>query len=112
MAAAVLPPEVAPIPAALAPAFTRPTARFQVLLAAALLAAGRRTVAGVLRTLRHLAPGHRTAYRRVFSRAEWSGLRLGCALARMMVARLPAAGPGASRRGRHRERPRLSDRVR
>ena len=76
----ILPPEAAPIFAALLPEFTRPTAaRFQVLLAAVLLTTGRRTIAGVLRTLRHLAPGHRTAYRRVFSRAEWSGLRLGCA---------------------------------
>ena len=90
----VLPPEVLSLLAALAPEFTRPTAaRFQTLLAATLLTTGRRTVAGVLRTLRHLAPGHRTAYRRVFSRASWSGLRLGCALARLIVARLPTADP-------------------
>ena len=90
----ILPPETAPLLAAFAAEFTRPTAvRFQTLLAATLLTTGRRTISGVLRTLRHLAPGHRTAYRRVFSRADWSGLRLGCALARLIVARLPDAEP-------------------
>ena len=90
----ILPPEAAPLLAAFATEFTRPTAvRFQTLLAAALLTTGRRTVSGVLRTLRPLAPGHRTAYRRVFSRADWSGLRLGCALARWIVARLPDGEP-------------------
>src|SRR5207302_8044977 len=39
----------------------------------------------VLRTLRHLAPGHRTSYQRVLSRAPWSGLALGCALARFLL---------------------------
>ena len=90
----LLPPEAAPLLALFAAEFTAPTAaRFHTLLAAALLTTGRRTVAGVLRTLRHLAPGHATAYRRVLSRAEWSGLALGCALARLVVARLPADAP-------------------
>lgn len=90
----LLPPEAAPLLTLFAAEFTAPTAaRFQTLLAAALLTTGRRTVAGVLRTLRHLAPGHVTAYRRVLSRAQWSGLALGCALARLIVARLPAGDP-------------------
>jgi len=80
-----LPPEAAPLLALLAAEVTAPTA--------APLTTGRRTVAGVLRTLRHLAPGHVTAYRRVLSRAEWSGLALGCALARLVVARLPEGEP-------------------
>ena len=93
-ATVILPPAAAPRLAAFAAEFTRPTAlRFQTLLAATLLTTGRRTISGVLRTLRHLAPGHPTAYRRVFSRADWSGLRLGCALARVIVARLPGAEP-------------------
>ena len=92
--AVILPPEAAPLVALFAAEFTAPTAaRFQALFAAALLTTGRRTVSGVLRTLRHLAPGHVTAYRRVLSRAEWSGLALGCALARHIVARLPAGEP-------------------
>lgn len=90
----VLPPEAAPLLAALAPAFTQPTAlRFTALLAAAVLTTGRRTVANLLRTLGPLAPGHRTAYQRVLSRAPWSGLRLGCALASFLVARLLPDGP-------------------
>ena len=94
MAATLLPPEAAPLLALFAAEFTAPTAaRFHTLFAATLLTTGRRTVAGVLRTLRHLAPGHVTAYRRVLSRAEWSGLALGCALARLVVPRLPADAP-------------------
>ena len=90
----LLPPEAAPLLALFAAEFTAPTAaRFHTPFAAALLTTGRRTVAGVLRTLRHLAPGHVTAYRRVLSRAEWSGLNLGCALARLIVARRPAGEP-------------------
>jgi hypothetical protein len=90
----ILPPEAAPLLAALAPAFTRPTFRRLVALAAAaLLTCGRRTVANLLRTLRGLAPGHRTSYQRVLSAARWSGLRLGCALAGFILTRLPPAGP-------------------
>ena len=90
----ILPPEATPLLAASAAEFARPTAvRFRTLLAAALLTTGRRTVSGVLRTLRHLAPGHRTAYHRAFSRADGSALRLGCALARLIAARLPDAEP-------------------
>jgi hypothetical protein len=60
--AMILPPEAAPVLAALLPEFTRPTAlRFTTLLAAALLTTGCHTVANLLRTLRHLAPGHPTA---------------------------------------------------
>ena len=90
----ILPPEAVPLIAAFAPEFTRPTAvRFQILLVATLLTTGRRTVAGVLRTLRHLAPGHTTAYRRVLCRAQWSGLRLGCILARLILARFGGDEP-------------------
>src|SRR6187549_2762528 len=82
----ILPPEAAWVLAALLPELTRPTAlRFTTLLAAALLTTGRRTVANLLRTLRHLAPGHRTDYQRVLSRAPWSGVALGCALARFLL---------------------------
>jgi hypothetical protein len=90
----ILPPEAAPRLAALAAEFTAPTAaRFVTLLTAALVTTGRRTVANLLRALRHLAPGHPTAYRRVLSRAPWSGLRLGCAVARLAAARRPAGEP-------------------
>ena len=97
----LLPPEAAPLPALLAAEFTAPTAaRFHAPFAATLLTTGRRTVAGVPRTLRHLAPGHATAHRRVLSRAEWSGLALGSDPARLVAARLPADAPVPGRRRR------------
>ena len=90
----ILPDEAAPLLAALLPEFTRPTAaRFTTLLVAALLTTGRRTVANLLRTLGHLAPGHRTGYQRVLCRAPWSGLRLGCALAGFILRHLLPDGP-------------------
>jgi hypothetical protein len=78
----------------LAPAFTAPTfGRFALLALAALLTTGRRTVANLLRTLRCLAPGHRTSYQRVLSSARWSGLTLACALCRLVLRHLPADRP-------------------
>jgi hypothetical protein len=90
----ILPAEAAPVLAALLPELTRPTAlRFATLLAAALLTTGCHTIANLLRTLRHLAPGHPTAYRRVLSRAPWSGLALGCSLARLLLSAFAPDGP-------------------
>jgi hypothetical protein len=77
-----------------APVFTRPTfRRVLVLLAAAILAVGRRTVANLLRTAGSLAPGDPSDYRRVFSRARWSSLRLAEILARRVVDLLPTGAP-------------------
>jgi hypothetical protein len=90
----MLPDEAAPLLEALAPHFTRPTGRrFALLMVAAILAQGRHTVANLLRTLGRLAPGHRTTYQRVLSRAPWSGPRLGCALAGFILAHLVPDGP-------------------
>jgi hypothetical protein len=90
----ILPPEARPLLAALAPGFTRPTfGRFAVLLAAAILTQGRHTVANLLRTLGSLAPGHRTDYQRVLSRAPWSGLGLGRALAGYILLHLCPTDP-------------------
>jgi len=90
----ILPPEARPLLGALAPAFTRPTfRRFVMLLVAAILTQSTHTVANLLRTLGVLAPGHRTDYQRVFSRAPWSGLRLGCALAGFILAHLAPNDP-------------------
>jgi len=70
----ILPPEAHLLVQVLALHFTSPTyQRLSTLLVGALLTTGRRTVANVLRTLRHLAPGHPADYRRVLSRAPWSG---------------------------------------
>src|SRR5690349_1925405 len=90
----ILPPEAPPLLGAFAPIFTRPTSRrFNLLLVAAILTQGRHTVANLLRTLGRLAPGHRTDYQRVLSRARWSGLRLGCTLARFLLAHVVPDGP-------------------
>src|SRR5438270_12139061 len=90
----ILPAEAAPLLAALTATFTEPTARRAVtLLAAAVLTAGRRTVANLLRTLGPLAPGHRTTYQRVLSRASWSAVAVGCALAGFILRHLLPDGP-------------------
>ena len=92
----ILPPEAHPLTQVLALHFTNPTyQRIATLLVGALLTTGRRTVANLLRTLRHLAPGHPTSYQRVLSRAPWSGLALGCALARFLLDHLVPDGPVA-----------------
>lgn len=77
-----------------APVFTEPTyRRFLVLLGAAILTTGRRTVANLLRTAGALAPGDDSSYRRTFSQARWSMTHLACALARLLVALLPEDAP-------------------
>src|SRR5262245_45446403 len=89
----ILPPEAFPLITALAPAFTQPTyRRFVTLLLAAVLTTGRRTVANLLRTLGALAPGHRTDYQRVLSRAPWSALEVGCALTTFLLLHLLPEG--------------------
>lgn len=85
----ILPSEAQPFLLALASAFTFPTfQRFTTLMVAALLTAGRRTVANVLRTLGPLVHGHPTSYQRVFSAASWSGLYLGTLLTRFVLCHL------------------------
>jgi hypothetical protein len=69
-----------------APALTQPTFRRAVVLViAALLTTGRRTINNRLRTVGILAPGDPSSYRRVLSAAHWSGLRLAAALTRFVV---------------------------
>jgi len=78
------PDEALPILQAIAPAFTRPTfRRFVLLMGAALLCTGRRTVANLLRIAAPVADGHVTSYQRVFSSASWSAMRLACCLCRL-----------------------------
>src|SRR6516164_6864684 len=81
---------------AFAAAFTRPTyERFVVLLLAAVLTTGCRTVLNLLRTLDALAPGHPSSYHRVFSRRRCSLWRLGRALAGYILRRWVPTGPVA-----------------
>src|SRR6185503_16308679 len=90
----IQPPEAHPLTQVLALHFTGPTyQRFSTLLVGAVLTTGRRTVANLLRTLRSLAPGHPTDYRRVLSRAPWSGVALGCARTRFLLEHVPPDGP-------------------
>jgi len=90
----IVPTEARPIIQAIAPAFTRPTLRrFVLLMGAALLCTGRRTVADLVRVAAPLVDGHVTTYQRVFSSASWSAMRLACCLRRAVVATLPADRP-------------------
>jgi DDE superfamily endonuclease len=87
----ILPLEALPVLQALAPAFTQPTyRRFVILLGAAILTVGRRTVANLLRTAAPLASGHVTTYQRVLSSASWSAMRLACTLCRLVLGLLPS----------------------
>jgi hypothetical protein len=75
-------------------AFTEPTfQRILPLAVGAILTTGRRTVTGVLRTMRGLAPGHFSSYHRVFSRATWSLWPLGKVLATAILHFLPPDQP-------------------
>ena len=81
---------------AFAAAFTRPTyERFVVLLLAAILTTGCRTVLNLLRTVDALAPGHPSSYHRVFSRRRCSLWRLGRALTGHILRRWIPTGPVA-----------------
>ena len=76
------------------PVFRRPTfLRFAVLLLAALLTVGSRTVANLLRTIGLLAPGDPSSYHRFFSCRRWSLLGLGRCLAGWILARFVPTGP-------------------
>src|SRR5439155_1262548 len=78
---------------AFAAAFRRPTyERFVVLLLAAILTTGGRTILNLLRTVGALAPGHPSSYHRVFSRRPWSVWRLGRALAGYLLRRWLPSG--------------------
>ena len=85
---AILPDESLALLDCFTPVFTRPTyQRFLVLLGAAIITTGRRTVANLLRTAGSLAPGHVSSYRRVFSQARWSMLGLWALLHSSQIAR-------------------------
>ncbi len=90
----IVPDDALPILLALAPAFTQPTfRRCTLLMGAALLCTGRRTVANLLRVAAPLADGHVTTYRRVFSSASRSAMKLACCLCRLVVALVPPDRP-------------------
>jgi len=63
------------------------------LIVGAILAVGRRTVTGVLWTMRGVIPGHYSTYHRVFSRAVWSPWPLGKVLAWAILRLIPKNEP-------------------
>jgi DDE superfamily endonuclease len=76
------------------PAFSTPTYhRFGVLLLAAVLTTGRRTVTNVLRTVREKAPGHMSSYHRVFSQRRWSTWALARPLITFLLDHVVPPGP-------------------
>jgi hypothetical protein len=77
-----LPTWAMPVLTVFRPAVSPPTShRFLVLVLAAVLTTGRRTVTNVLRIVRDQAPGHLSSSHRVFSPRRWSGW----ALARLLI---------------------------
>jgi hypothetical protein len=75
-------------------AFTRPTfPRFVVLLLAAIVTTGCRTVQNVLRTVGSLAAGHPSSYHRVFSRRRWSSWHLARGLVGYILRHWVPEGP-------------------
>jgi hypothetical protein len=88
------PPTLRLLLQSLAEAFTRPTYhRFVVLLLAALLTTGNRTILNVLRTVGLLAAGHASTYHRVFSRSPWSMWRLARRLMHWIIEHYVPDGP-------------------
>jgi len=90
----VIPSFAQPLLAQFAPVFLQPTyQRFLVLLVAATLTTGRRTVANLLRAVPGLAPGDPSSYHRVFSKRRWSSLRLARLLAKFILDHYVPDGP-------------------
>jgi DDE superfamily endonuclease len=78
----------------LATTFTRPTfQRFVILMFAATLTVGRRTVVNYLRTVQALAAGHASSYHRVFSKRCWSNWHLARSLIGFILEHWVPEGP-------------------
>ena len=90
----VIPPFAQPLLDQFAPVFYQPTyQRFLVLLVAAILTTGRRTVSNLLRSASGLAPGDPSSYHRVFSKRRWSTPQLARLLAKFLLDHYVADGP-------------------
>jgi hypothetical protein len=90
----LIPPFARPLLDQFAPVFFQPTyQRFLVLLVAAILTTGRRTVSNLLRTIPGLAPGDPSSYHRVFSKRHWSALLLARLLAKFILDHGVPEGP-------------------
>src|SRR5947209_17094521 len=83
-----------PVLSLFAPVFYHPTyQRFLVLLIAAILTTGRRTVSNLLRTAAGLAKGDASRFQRVLSRRRWSTLALAHILTRFILEHWLPDGP-------------------
>jgi hypothetical protein len=90
----VIPDFAQPVLCSFAAVFYHPTyQRFLVLLVAAILTAGRRTVSNLLRTSADLAPGDPSSYHRVLSQRRWSTLQLARTLTRFILDHWAPEGP-------------------
>src|SRR6516165_4649745 len=90
----ILPEFAQPILGLFAPAFYHPTyQRFLVLLLAAVLTTGRRTVSNLLRTAAGLARGDASSFHRVLSQRRWSTLALARILTRFILDHWVPDGP-------------------
>ena len=89
-----LPDFAQPVLSSFAPVFYHPTyQRFLVLLLAAILTTGRRTVSNLLRTTAGLARGDASGFHSVLSRRRWSTLALARILARFILDHWVPDGP-------------------
>jgi DDE superfamily endonuclease len=89
-----LPDFAHPVLSSFAPAFYHPTyQRFLVLILAAILTTGRRTVSNLLRTAAGLAKGDASSFHSVLSRRRWSTLELARILARFLLDHWVPDGP-------------------
>jgi hypothetical protein len=76
------------------PAFSTPTYhRFCMLVLAAVLTTGRRTVTNLLRTVRGKTSGHMSSYHRVFSQRRWSAWGLARLLITFLLDHVVPPGP-------------------
>jgi hypothetical protein len=76
------------------PAFSTPTYhRFCVLMLAAVLTTGRRTITNLLRTVRYQAHGHVSSYHRVFAQRRWSTWALARILLTLLLDHVVPPGP-------------------
>jgi hypothetical protein len=90
----VIPNFAQPVLSSFAPVFYHPTyQRFLVLLLAAVLTTGRRTVSNLLRTADGLAHGDASSFHRVLSKRRWSSLALARILIRLILDRWVPDGP-------------------
>jgi DDE superfamily endonuclease len=89
-----IPSAARPLLQAFAAPFTRPTFhRWLLLMVAAVLTPGRRTITNLLRTVSLLMIGHPSSYHRVFSQRRWSAWRLSRSLSSFILVHWLPTGP-------------------